>query len=287
MWLVDIAWVLLLAASAVVSGLCVVYAFRVLRGRNRRRMLTPLFGALSGGAGDVGLSIICLEAESAGQVARLLAVEYENCEVVVVVDSAGRGELLAELVERYSMVGVDYRPADSPQSLSVRRLYRSCRRRFRRLTLIDAVELVPGVTADAAVDVATYDYVTILRGAAGLRPYAVERIVAEIAASTEVLHEIVTAAGGEVRVCLRDDVVSGGGFVSGRRHFCRRRDRRCIYEKLTVGCGRRRGARLVAAVAATAVAVVLSLVGRTLLPMAVVAATMAVVAAVAVLDSRC
>lgn len=247
----DIISLFLLSVLAVLSFRSVRYVLRLLRGSNRRRMFAPLLGMLCDGVGHTGLSVICIDIENADTVADLLAVEYERYEAVAVVDSARAPQLLDELTAIYSLVGVDYRRSeDFAPSISVRRLYRSRRRRFRRLTVVDTVSISPETDADAAADIAIYDYITVIHGDTVLLPCAVERIVAEICSSPEPPHEIRTEAGAEITACRREDVVREGGFVSGARHFCRRSQRRHLYETLAVSHGWRRGVRIVEAVAA-------------------------------------
>lgn len=278
----DIMIIMLLLLVGTASFRAVRYAFRLLRGRNRRQMFAPLFGSLGDGAGHTGLSAICIDVGSASAVADILNVEYENFEVVAVVDSARETALLRELIDRYSLVAVDYRrPADFAPAVCVRTLYRSRRRRFRRLAVVDAVSLSPETDADAAADIALYDYVTVVRGSTALLPYTVERIVAEIASAPVELHEIRTEAGAELSIFLREDVLREGGFASGARHFCSRRDRRRIYETLAVCDGWRQGVRIVAVLAAVVAvaAAVLSIYARSILPAAAAAASAAAILA--------
>lgn len=277
----DVISVFLLAAMAVVSFLSVRYGLRLLKGRNRRRMFAPLLGTLCDGVGQTGLSAICLDIGSADTVAGLLTVEYERYEAIVVVDSARSPELLDELVLRYALVSVDYRrsPEFAP-AIGVRRLYRSRRRRFRRLAVVDTASISPETDADAAADIAVYNYITVIRGDVVLLPGAVERIVAEISSSAEPPHEVHTEAGVELTVHLRDDVAEEGGFASGARHFCRRSERRSVYETLAVSESWGGGVRRAAAAAGVlaVVAGIFSLLVHSIWPAAALAATAAVVA---------
>ena len=258
------------------------FAFMLLRGRNRRRMFAPSLGSLSDGAGETGLSVICLGAYDAASVAGLLTVEYERYEVLAVTDSAGMPGVLRELADRYALVKVDYSPhPDFAPGLFVRGLYRSRRRRFRRLTVVDMVPVSAGTCADAAAGIALYEYVALVHGGARLLPYAVERVVAEICSPERPPHEISTASGAGLVVYRREDVVRRGGFSSGRHHFCRRGDRVKIYETLAVSETRYRGIRIAALLSAllTAVAAWVSVAAGEWLPVAVAAASLATVAA--------
>ena len=252
----------------------------MLRGDNRRRMFAPFLGTLCDGVGDAGLSVICIDIESVDTVADLLAVEYEHYEAVAVVDSARSPELLQELSERYSLVSVDYsRSYECAPSVCVRRLYRSRLRRFRRLTVVDTVSISPETDADAAADIAVYNYITVLRGDMTLLPCAVERIVAEICSYPIRPREVRTEAGAEIAVYLRDDVVREGGFVSGAHHFCRRSHRCRLYETLAVSHGWSRGVDIVAGAASafTAVVAIFSFSVQSLLPLLALAGTACVV----------
>ena len=129
----DLISIVLLVGLTVLSFRSVRYGLRLLRGRNRRQIFSPLFDSLCDGVGNTGLSVICIDVGSVDAVADLLAVEYERYEAVAVVDSARTPELLKALAEIYSLVSVDYRRDDDfAPSVCVRRLYRSRRRRFRR-----------------------------------------------------------------------------------------------------------------------------------------------------------
>lgn len=286
MALSDLAYIVLLAISALFAFRTMRYAVRLLRGYNRRRMLEPLLGSLGDGAGGAGLSLIGVDIDSAETVADMLATEYRHFEAVVVVDSARTPQLLGTLVETYSLVSVDYRRPDSfAPAVGVRGLYRSRQRRFRRLTLIDTAALSPQNDADAAADIAIYDYVAVIHGNTTLLPLAVERIAAEIASAEVPPHEICTRAGAELTVCMRDDVFRHGGFASGR-HFCPPSQRVPLYETIAVTAGWSRGVRIVTAafVALLAAAALFSWWVGSPVPAAVVAAT-AILALASVLFS--
>lgn len=232
---VEVFTILYVAFSAAVVVAAVAECIMLKRGDNRRRMFEPSYRAICDGIDGAGISVICLDA-TADTIASLLASEYERFEVIVLLDSMRDPDLAAALTERYSLVCVDHIPTGEPVSPTVvRRLCRSRRRRFRRLTVMDIIPHSEGCDADAAVDIAVGDYVALLKGGACLLPGATERIAAEIAAARVRPREVGSRIGIDFAAFLRDDVVSGGGFASGKRHFCRRRDRITLCEPLAVG----------------------------------------------------
>lgn len=250
----------------------VLYAFRLLRGYRRRRMFEPLFGSLCDGVGQTGISVVSVGTGSAGTVASLLRSEYERYEAVVMVDSVRDRVLLRSLVDRYSLVAVDYqRPAEFAHSLCVRTLYRSRCRRFRRLTVVDAASFSERTDIEVAADIAMYEYVVPIDGTTVLLPFAVERMVAEIAASPHDIRKLRTEAGERLSLFRRSDLLCKKG---GGQWRCRRRNGCRIYETLAVCDRQPRQARviIVAVAVVTAVALSASLMAGSLLPLAVMAA---------------
>lgn len=249
---IEILAVVLWVVAVLITLCAVAYAGAVLHGENRRRMFAVSYGAVCDCAGGVGISAICVDAESAERVAELLHVEYERYELIVTVDSSEKPELLRELTERYGLVKVDYRPSGELFASEVRALYRSRSRRFRRLVVLDVISIVPETDADAALGVSVYDYAVQVGSGTSLLPYAVEYAVSEICSAPEMPHEVYAATGADLTIYLRDDVVAGGGFSSCARHFCRRRDRLAVYGVLAAKrVSRRKTAGIVVFAAAT------------------------------------
>ena len=232
--------VLLLAVLLWLTTFAAVLAVRVMRGENRRRMLSSCSCALCDGTGRAGITAICSDVCDLDSICGLLAVEYEHYELVVVVDACRSPELLRELVERYALVSVDVLCPDAGALPGVTHLYRSRRRRFKRLAVACVTSVSAGADADAVLDIAVYDYVMPVFGDIEVLPFAVERLAAEICLSPRRPHEVHAAVGADLAVYTRDDVIAGGGFAGGAASFCRRRDAVFVYETLAVDRARHR-----------------------------------------------
>ncbi|MCH5329813.1 MAG: hypothetical protein J1E04_02520 [Alistipes sp.] len=284
MWYINALTAILLLLSAVMMLRATHYALRMMRGNNLRRMFEPSFGKLCDGVGNTGLSLICLDIDNPHTVAPLLEAEYERYEVIAVIDAQNNPHLLEKLASTYALVTVDYRPdTETPASACVRRLYRSRKRRFRRLTVMDILPLSPETDADAAADIAVYDYITVIHGRIRILPCAVERIIAEISSHEKPPREIVTCAGASLLILHRDDMATQGGFASGCRHFAPRPHRRKIYETLAVTRHEHKDSLTAAALVALLwlAAALLSIKMHTALPfIAVLLSTAATLAAV-------
>lgn len=234
MYVKIILFFLLLALLVSIVVCAVIYTVMVLRGDNCRLMLSSSSRTLCDGPGRVCISALCVDIGSADRIGDLLAVEYEYYEVIVAVDSLRTPALLRDIVERYSLVAVDYTSPDMGALPGVTTLYRSRCRRFKRLTVADITSVSPEIDMDAVMDIAVYDYVMPLTRDMELLHGAVERLAAEICLSPQRPHEVHTESGAELAVYLRDDVAAAGGFASCRRYFCRPKQRVSLYETLAV-----------------------------------------------------
>ena len=150
------------------------------RARWHRLWLDEMHGARSDTLG-VGLSILVAGECSLRRYEALLGVEYARLEVVAVVDGSRHQPLFEELILRYHLIRVGYRPSGEFSVRGVQGLYRSRRRRYRRFVLLDC--RAPGVDAalDAAADVAAYEYLLPLRGSELPAKGVIEELVTEVA----------------------------------------------------------------------------------------------------------
>lgn len=148
--------------------------------RQRRRWLDRMHGARNGTFG-LGLSLLVADGVDEERLVRLLGVEYDHLEVVAVVDGGCEALLIERLMARYHLIQVNWHPSEEFAVRGVRGLYRSRKRRFRRLVVLDCRAEQPAARLDAAADVASYDYLMPLVGGREPLKGAVERLVTELA----------------------------------------------------------------------------------------------------------
>ena len=137
MWLIELGTICVTVAVVVRVWWLVV---QVLRARNKRRLLSRMFGVVSDSPDFIGISAICYDIDSVSQVADLLDVEYASYELLVVMDARLKPELFREMLRHYRMMRVDYHPFEACSQLGVRGFYRSQTRGVNRLTLLDQME---------------------------------------------------------------------------------------------------------------------------------------------------
>ena len=256
--------------EAVVAAVVALYAvarglqllFRIEQGVSKREFLSSLRSFASEKVGRRGVSLLCRDSGDEERLCSLLSVEYPDYEVVVTADSLRNAESLQRIVSRYRMVAVE-RSELSEEWSSVRRLYRSASRCYRRLILLDVSTVGRAEDFDAACEVATYDLLLPLWNDEVLLPGAIERLVAEVVLDRKKSKRPVTTLLGAAitlypRAALCEKIGSGGA------------DRNCrvrctlLYEPLAIGGSSWRGKRwlLFTFVGAVVVACVVALIFR-------------------------
>lgn len=176
-----------------------------------------LAGRMRGVQGDapdrVGISLLLTEGTDTEQLIELLSVEYARYEVIVLLDRLREGELFAELVARYHLIRVEYLPSGELPVEEVVGLYRSRKRRFRRLVLLDAVAVTPALRRNAAADVAVGEYLLPVRSDERLVEGIIERLAALLGNSLAPPSLLRTTVGARAVLCSREAVVAHGGFA--------------------------------------------------------------------------
>lgn len=185
MWFIELGTICVTVAVVVRVWWLVV---QVLRARNKRRLLSRMFGVVSDSPDFIGISAICHDIDSVSQVADLLDVEYASYELLVVMDARLKPELFHEMLRHYRMMRVDYHPFEACSQLGVRGFYRSQTRGVNRLTLLDQMEAFSAVSSDAAVRAASYDYILPIGRNLRLKRGAIDRSGDGVGGSSDPLY---------------------------------------------------------------------------------------------------
>lgn len=208
--------------------------FLVMRARNKRRLLAGAHGVASDATDGIGISVLCTSSGDIAQIENLLSVEYAHYEVIVTLDARRHPVEAEELLARYRMIGVEWRPSGELPVEGVRSLYRSRKRCYRRLVVIDRTRDTPEGDFDAATVVASYDYVLPVREDQYLLPDAIARLVAEVGEQPlGALSLVQTRMGRPVMLLNRDVVVALGGFYRNLARNIPREERQMLWEPLT------------------------------------------------------
>lgn len=221
-----------LLVMALAAAAALLRLLRAERDCAKRQLLRSMHGARSGPVGQIGLSLLLADGISLRRLERLLSVEYALFEVVAVLDAAREEELFGMLVARYRLIRVGYRPTGELPVSGVQALYRSRKRRFRRLVLVDRRENGLTPPLHAAVEAAAYDFLWPLRPDERLTRGAVERAVYALSEAAQPPVILRSVSGLRATIYGREAVAAAGGFTRELRR--RARPRITIRDPLTV-----------------------------------------------------
>lgn len=225
-----IAVIVCLLSFAAVAGAC-LWVFPVLRARNKRLLAVRMYGTSCDASGEIGFSLLCSGVRRLSQIENLLSSEYVRSEVVVVTDALYRRAFFESLVARYRLIRVEYLPSDEFPVRSVRSMWRSRRRCFRRLVLLDRPEESPCDDWNAAASVASYDCLIPVADGQYLLPGVLERLSVEVGQSLPgTVGAVRSWIGVPFASFSRDAVVAAGGFGPGLVRKIPRRARLRLWE---------------------------------------------------------
>lgn len=247
--MISVFWILPLAA---VAAAAIVRLGAVVRERRRGRMLAAMTGLRSDAPVGTGISVLCSGVTELARIEELLSEGHARYEVIVVLDARRHTELYTDLVARFRLFRMTYRPQPGLPAEGVRSMGRSRLRRFRRLVLIDRAEGDPAGDLNAAASVASYDTLLPLCGGDRLCADAVDRMVAFLA-SERPEPGLLRDCSGRIGLVARDAVAAAGGFAAGLHRAVPGRLRRTLHvplfrDKPKRGSGLVRWALLLAAV---------------------------------------
>ena len=224
--------------------LLIALSILVLVGRaiERRRLQAMMHGVRYDTLEELGISVLAVDGVDRRQLVELLEVEYPYYEVVVALAGDAAEERRRELIEHYHLIRVDYHPTGDLRVEGVRGLYRSRKRRFRRLVLLDLSEgLSLPLRLNAAADVAAYEYLLPLRRGVRLRAGVVELLVGELGTLREESFEPIRSAEGcRTALYVRSSVIGAGGFGHKGGRLLGRRLSMPIFESRSSRGGLRR-----------------------------------------------
>ena len=163
--------------------------------------------------GFIGCSVVCSGIADREQIADLLRQEYERYEVIVVLDSSFQAEALHEIVSHYRMVSVNCTPTlELPTS--IRHLYRSRQRSYRRLIVVDTPHCSTYEDWNAGVMVSSYDYILPIFNGMALYNRAIENLAIVLCSVAPASAICLRSTLSPTILVSRRAVIDCGGFSS-------------------------------------------------------------------------
>ena len=176
----DITTSLAIALSAWIVIASARLLARIRRSSDKRNFFAKTQTQPREGIGRKGISLLCHDRGDITRLRTLLTVEYPDYEVIVVADPLHNPQSMQRIISDYRLVAVDIHTPDTPSHPTIRKMYRSTLRCFRRLLLLDISAASDADKIRVAFEVATYDYILPLWNDEQLLPGAIERLIAEL-----------------------------------------------------------------------------------------------------------
>lgn len=131
------------------------------------------------------ISVVVVGAKGVDYITSLLSLESHSYEIVVVADFASDSESLHALSQRFALIKVNYIPNGEVEAEAVRGLYRSFRRIYSRLLVVDSPRSEEYAPYEVGAAMSSYDYTLLLSSHRTLRSDAIDNLLLELATRPE------------------------------------------------------------------------------------------------------
>lgn len=195
-----------------ISALLLHRLLRITDATQRRKMITDDIAGCCESLGFIGCSVICCGIREMEHIEELLGQEYDRYEVIITLDAEQYPNEFRTIISHYRMIRVNCSLNEELPSASIRTLYRSRQRSFRRLILIDRAESDTYDDLDAATLIASYNYLLPIGHNTHLCDKAIESIVIALSEQSIYNVEMLCSTTTESYVFRRDVVIANGGF---------------------------------------------------------------------------
>ncbi len=209
----------ILALLAIILAAAALHAVRTDRALRRHRFLAAETVGCCESLGFVGISTVCSGVKNIEHIENLLGSEYDLYELIVVLDAERSPDAFRDIMTHYGMIRVNTPESDELPAARIRALYRSRRRNYRRLVLVDRTRATQYEDLDAGTAAASYDYILPVGASDYLMPDAVETAATAISASARHTEALRSTADTPCIVFRRETVINQGGFTP---HIMRR-----------------------------------------------------------------
>ena len=162
--------------------------------------------------GFIGCSIITHDTFRITDIEQLLSSEYSRCEVILLLNGSRQAEHISRIIKHYRLTRVN-NPSPEEATLLISNLYRSTRREYRRLVLIDCDTTNPYAAINAAINFASFDYIIPLLPHTTLLPHAIDTIASTLSDRREENIELIY--NNTIAPCFvfqRDGLLGNGGL---------------------------------------------------------------------------
>ena len=202
----------IIALLCAISSATLIHTLRIADATRRRALITEEIAGCCESLGFVGCSVICSGVKEIAHIEELLGQEYDRYEVIVTLDAEVHRQEFSEIINRYRMIRVNCAASEELPTATIRALYRSRQRCYRRLIVVDKSFTTPYDDLDAATSVASYNYLLPAGEHTHLCPKAIEHIAITLSEPREHDTELFHSKATDSYIFQRDAIVTNGGF---------------------------------------------------------------------------
>ena len=189
-----------------------LWIIRIAEATRRRDIITDDIAGCCESLGFVGCSAICSGVRSIARIEELLGQEYDRYEVVITIDAELYPEEFSAIISHYRMIRVNCTHSEELPSATIRTLYRSRQRSFRRLILLDKPHSDIYGDFDAATTVASYNYLLPIGPTTHLCDRAIESVAITLSEQHFQNIGLLRSATTDTFLFSRDAIINNGGF---------------------------------------------------------------------------
>ena len=204
--------IILIGVLAVLSLLTLHHTLHLCATARRRDLLSEDILGCCESLGWVGCSVICSGVRELQHIKELLSQRYDHYEVVIVLDGEVYGVQMRSIIEHYHMVKVNCPQCEELPSATIRQLYRSRQRSYRRLIVVDRAAISPYHDLDAATAVASYNYLLPIGPRTHLCHKAIEMVAIELSHPHATRTEMFYSPFTDSYIFHRNAIIEQGGF---------------------------------------------------------------------------
>lgn len=200
-----------IAILLAISAAALLRAWRLVRTMEDTALLGSVRAGCGQSLGFVGCSVVCSGITELQQISQLLRQEYERYEVIVVIDSLQYAEALHEIISHYRMVSVNCASTlELPTTL--RRLYRSRQRSYRRLIIVDVPHRSKHEDWNAGVMASSYDFILPISHGMALYDRAIENLAISLCSAEPRRVDVLHSTTSSISLLNRHTIIACGGF---------------------------------------------------------------------------
>ncbi len=275
---------IVIALLFAISLAVLIHLLRVADATRRCDMITDDIAGCCSSLGFIGCSVICSGVTRLEHIEELLGQEYDRYEVIITLDAEQYPDEFRRIISHYRMIRVNCTPSEELPAASIRALYRSRQRSYRRLIVVERALSDIYSDLDAATVVASYNYLLPAGADTHLCDKAIESIAIALSEDNAYNIQLLYSATTDSYIFRRDAVICNGGFslhilrqIPSSAHLC-------IYTPLTISTKPHNSVLPSVAIVAAILSLVYSLTG--LIATAATAATILFIIASARYISR-